>query len=220
MPNKKQNIGIVQNIPIKKSKSKFIFYKLFDYLNNYVQTLNNSKIFAGLMIITLNIASKFVNIKLGKTLEAYLKYSFSRQILVFAIAWMGTRDIYIALVVTICFTICTEYLFHEDSSFFILSPEFRDYHISLLENHENMSENIMEEKINAAIEILEKVKKQNKQNSGNKISEETDEINKQVNDDRDEDNDFKKNKYRDHMIPKNSRDLVSENADFQAYSFR
>ena len=69
------------------------------------------------MIITLNIVSKFANFKLSKSLEAYFKYTFSRQILVFAIAWMGTRDIYIALIIMILFVICTEYLFHEESHF-------------------------------------------------------------------------------------------------------
>lgn len=119
------------------------------------------------MIITLNIASKFVNIKLGKTLESYLKYTFSRQILVFAIAWMGTRDIYIAFLVTICFVILTEYLLHEDSRFFILPAEIRDYHISKLENMEN----ITPDEIKKAKEVLEKAEKQNAANTNNASEE-------------------------------------------------
>jgi hypothetical protein len=134
--------------------------KIFRYINGHVQTLNNSKIFAGLMIITLNIVSKFANFKLSKTLEAYLKYTFSRQVLVFAIAWMGTRDIYIALFITLCFTLLTEHLFHEDSPFFVLSEDFRDYHISLLETDGN-GENVTMEDVIKAKAILEKAKKQN-----------------------------------------------------------
>jgi hypothetical protein len=131
---------------------------IFSYLNNQVQALNNSKIFAGLMIITLNIVSKFVNIKLGKTMEAYFKYSFSKQLLVFAIAWMGTRDIYIAIFITMCFVIATDYLFHEDSPFFVLSENFRDYHIDLLDNDNN--EKVTEEDVRKAKNILERAKKQ------------------------------------------------------------
>ena len=52
-------------------------------INDKVQMLNNSKIFAGIMIIILNISSRFVNLKLSKTMESYLKHSFSKQILVF-----------------------------------------------------------------------------------------------------------------------------------------
>ena len=134
--------------------------KIFRYINGHVHTLNNSKIFAGLMIITLNIVSKFANFKLSKTLEAYFKYTFSRQVLVFAIAWMGTRDIYVALFITLCFSVLTEHLFHEDSPFFVLSEDFRDYHIGLLETDGN-GENVTMEEVIKAKAVLEKAKKQN-----------------------------------------------------------
>jgi hypothetical protein len=142
-----------------KDTNKYTITKLFSYLHDNVQAINNSKIFAGLMIITLNIVSKFANIKLSKTLESYFKFTFSRQILVFAIAWMGTRDIYIALFITVLFVIFTEYLFHEDSMFFMLPEEFKDYHISLLEN-ENGSDTVTEEDVRRAKEVLEKAKRQ------------------------------------------------------------
>jgi hypothetical protein len=131
---------------------------IFSYLHNQVQVLNGSKIFAGIMIILLNISSKYVNIKLSKTMESYLKHTFSKQILVFAIAWMGTREIYVALFITLIFTICIEYLFHEDSMFFCLPEQFKDYHIELLENQE-----VSEEDIKKAKEILEKAKTQKKE---------------------------------------------------------
>jgi hypothetical protein len=130
---------------------------IFSYLHNQVQVLNDSKIFAGIMIITLNIASRFVNIKLSKTMESYLKHTFSKQILVFAIAWMGTREIYVAFFISILFTICFEYLFHEESMFFCLPEEFKDYHIELLENAD-----VSDEDIKKAKEVLEKAKAQNK----------------------------------------------------------
>ena len=138
---------------------------IFSYLHLNVQSINNSKLFAGLMIITLNIASKFVTIKLSKSMEAYLKYTFSRQILVFAIAWMGTRDIYVALMITIMFIIVTDHLFHEDSIFCCLTDEFKDYHISLLDS-ENNKDKISDEDIRKAKEVLEKAKAQNKDIAG------------------------------------------------------
>jgi hypothetical protein len=147
-------------VKISKKEKTHEIKNIFGFLHNQIQALNNSKIFAGLMIITLNIVSKFVNIKLSKTMESYLKYTFSKQILVFAIAWMGTRDIYIALFITIVFVICMEYLFHEDSQFYILPESFRDHHLTLLENDKN-GENITDEDIKKAKEILEKANIQN-----------------------------------------------------------
>ena len=135
---------------------------MFDYLHSNIQRINESKIFAGLMIITLNIVSKYVNIGLSKSMESYLKYTFSRQLLVFSIAWMGTRDIYIAFFITVIFTICAEYLFNEDSVFCVLSEDFRDYHSTLIENDVANTDKITEEDIEKAKSILEKAKKQNK----------------------------------------------------------
>ena len=125
---------------------------MLDYLHSKIQRINESKIFAGLMIITLNIVSKYVNLGLSKSMESYLKYTFSRQLLVFSIAWMGTRDIYIALFITIIFTICAEYLFNEDSVFCVLSEDFRDYHSTLIDNDKNNSEKITDEEIKKAKE--------------------------------------------------------------------
>ena len=135
---------------------------MFDYLHSNIQRINDSKVFAGLMIITLNIVSKYVNIGLSKSMESYLKYTFSRQLLVFSIAWMGTRDIYIAFFITFVFSICTEYLFNEDSVFCILSEDFQDYHKTLVDNETNNSDKVTDDDIQKAKDVLEKAKNQNK----------------------------------------------------------
>jgi hypothetical protein len=91
------------------------FAGLLYYVNNHVKALNESKIFAGVMIIIINIASKFVTFKVSKTVESYLKFNFSRDVLVFAITWMGTRDIYIAIGMTCLFIFIADYLLNENS---------------------------------------------------------------------------------------------------------
>lgn len=127
----------------KTSKQHFSkpITNLFAYVHNYIYALNSSKLFAGLMIIILNIASRFVTIKLSKTMEAYLKYTFSRQVLIFAIAWMGTRDIYIALIISIVFMFCMDYLFNEESRFCCLPETFTDYHVDLFHTNQNNGTN-------------------------------------------------------------------------------
>jgi len=128
-------------------------YNLLNVVNNHVQTINNSKIFAGLMIIILNIASRFVNLKLSKNVELYLKHTFSKQILVFAIAWMGTRDIYVALLITIGFIVLVDYLCNEDSKLCCIPEAFTQYHLDL-------DNKVTEIEVNKANEVLERAKKQ------------------------------------------------------------
>jgi hypothetical protein len=119
---------------MKKISQKFkkIFASIFKYLDNNIQVMNQSKIFAGLMIIILNIASKFVIIQLPQTVESYLKFTFSRDLLVFAIAWMGTRDIYIALGIVFTFIFIIDFLCNEKSPFCVLPENFIDRHVEKL----------------------------------------------------------------------------------------
>jgi len=158
------------------TESTDIIGRTFQYLHNNVQVLNNSKIFAGFMIIVLNIASKFVTIKLSKSMESYMKYTFSKQILVFAIAWMGTRDIYIAFFISILFIICMDYLFNEESGFCCLPESFTAYHSNLMDNDDKTNnanlpgglvvknaDVVSDDEIKKAQEVLEKAKAQNTQ---------------------------------------------------------
>lgn len=140
--------------------------ELFKYLSKnmtsidgQIQLLNNSKIFAGIMIIILNISSRFVNIKLSKSMESYLKHSFSKQLLVFAIAWMGSRDIYTAAIITIIFILINEYFFNEDSSLCCLPESFKDYHLNIDEDGDGV---ISEEELEKAKKIVEKADEQKK----------------------------------------------------------
>jgi hypothetical protein len=93
-------------------------------------------------------------------MEAYLKYTFSKQILVFAMAWMGTRDIYIALLITIVFTICIEFLFNEESQFCLLPESFTDYHLDLLDKKDENNTGaggVSNDDLKKAKDILEKL---------------------------------------------------------------
>ena len=45
----------------------------------------------------MNIGSKYITIEFSKSQEQYLRNSIGRQLLIFAISWMGSRDILVAL---------------------------------------------------------------------------------------------------------------------------
>ena len=109
-----------------QSEKSISYSSIFKYLHDVISRVNESKIFAGVMIIILNIASRFVTIKLSKSMESYSKYTFSKQLLIFAIAWMGTRDIYIALIILSLFVVILECFLDEESSLCILPEGFKE----------------------------------------------------------------------------------------------
>jgi hypothetical protein len=92
----------------------------FEKIHGNVMNLNNSKFFAGVVMIMLNVGSKFIPIQFSKSAEEYLKKSLSKIMLVFAMSWMGTRDIYTAVLLTGVFVILSDYLFNEESVFCIV----------------------------------------------------------------------------------------------------
>jgi len=139
--------------PILTENSGIFDYIKFAFLYSHqqIQYLNNSKIFAGIIVIILNIAGKFVNFKLSKTMESYMKHTFSRNALVFCIAWMGSREIYVAILITLLCILIMDFICNENSKFCMLPETFTTYHISLIE-----SDKPTQEEINNAQKILER----------------------------------------------------------------
>ena len=140
-----------------------IFTPLFNtisYINHRVMYMNNSKFFAGIIMILLNVGSKFIQIQFSKSTEEYMKYTVTKQILVFAMAWMGTRDIYTALGLTAIFTILSDHLFNEESNLCIVPHKYRVLHKLIDTNNDGV---VSETELIAAIAVLEKAKKEKQQ---------------------------------------------------------
>ena len=104
------------------------FLHLYDHAHGHMKYMNDSKIFAGLMVVMLNVSTKFVPFRLSRTMERFLKKSVSRNLLVFAICWVGTRDIFIAILFTTIFILLFDFLFNEESSWCVLPKDFVDHH--------------------------------------------------------------------------------------------
>ena len=133
------------------------FMNILSFINHHIMYLNNSKFFAGIVMILLNVGSKFISIQFSKSTEEYMKYTISKQLLVFAMAWMGTRDIYAALGLTAVFTILSEHLFNEESSMCIVPHHYRVLDKLIDTNEDGV---VSEPELAAAIAVLEKAKKE------------------------------------------------------------
>ena len=134
-----------------------IIYNSLDFVHNHIMFLNNSKFFAGIIMILLNIGSKFIAIQFSRSTEEYLKLNVTKQILVFAMAWMGTRDIYTALILTAVFTVLSDHLFNEESPYCLVPKKYRVLAKIVDTNNDGI---ISEQEINDAISILEKARRE------------------------------------------------------------
>jgi len=133
-----------------------LIYEPIAFVHNHIMFLNNSKFFAGVVMILLNVGSKFISIQFSKSTEEYLKLNVTKQLLVFSMAWMGTRDIYTSLVLTAVFTVLSDHLFNEESPYCCVPHKYRILSKIVDENKDG---NISEQEINNAIAVLEKAKR-------------------------------------------------------------
>lgn len=132
---------------------------IVNYVHDHILYLNNNKFFAGVMMILLNVGSKFLPITFSKSTEEYLKWSISKQILIFAMAWMATRDIYTSLVLTAVFIILSDNLFNEESNYCVV-PEYYRVMSKLVDNDKD--DQITQEEIDHAKDVLFKANQQTK----------------------------------------------------------
>jgi len=86
-----------------------------------------------------------------------MKYSVSKQLLVFSMAWMGTRDIYTALGLTAVFTVLSDYLFNEECSLCIVPHKYRVLHKLLDTNEDGV---VTEPEVAAALAVLDKANRE------------------------------------------------------------
>ena len=126
---------------------------------SFMKTLNESKLFAGLAMLMLNIGSKYIVIELSPNQESYLKNSLARQLLIFSMAWMGTKDILTSLFITAAFVILTGFLFNEKSKFCMLPSYFKNIKKHLDTNKDGV---VSKKEIDDAIKVLNNAKKQKK----------------------------------------------------------
>ena len=132
----------------------------FDTFDSQVKTLNDSKYFAGIIMILINIGSRFIDIKFSKNQEKFIKYIFNKEVLIFAVSWRATGDIYMALILTVIFAVSVNIIFNDECAYCILPEKMTNYSSFDL----NGDGEITDDEIEKAKELLKNVEKNKKRN--------------------------------------------------------
>ena len=141
---------------VKKEIAKKISDKNFKFLNinDFFNNIASNKLFLGLMMIFMNIGSRYIEIKLTKGQEMVVK-NIAREVLIFTIAFMGSRDIFIALIITAVFIILSNFVFNENSKFNILPEKYKKINSIIDTNNDGI---VSQEEIDKAYDILKKAR--------------------------------------------------------------
>jgi uncharacterized membrane protein len=100
--------------------------------------ISNNKLFIGFVMIMLNIGGRYLSMELPKNVERLFESTWMRIFVVFCISFMGTRDIKIALIITLLFVILMKFLFHEESHCCILPDRISKESIETKKKQEEM----------------------------------------------------------------------------------
>ena len=102
----------------------------------------------------MNIGSRYIEIKLTKGQEMIVK-NIAREVLIFTIAFMGSRDIFIALIITAVFIILSNFVFNENSKFNMLPEKYKKINSIIDTNDDGI---VSQEEIDKAYDILKKAR--------------------------------------------------------------
>ena len=124
---------------------------IFNSLTNLTGGLNENKYFIGVMMIAVNIGSRFIITELSDSQKKMINNQNLRRLFIFGVFFMATRDIVSSLILTIMFVLLISGLFNEDSD------------LSLIPKEEGVKEKVNkkvnnDKKLQDAIDLLQDVK--------------------------------------------------------------
>ena len=136
-----------------KNYKKFLKKYKFDI---FMKDLGTNKLLIGVFMIFMNIGSRYIELKLTKGQEMILK-NIAREVLIFTIAFIHTKDLIISFIITGIFIILANFVFNEKSKYSILPEKYKKLASLVDTNNDNV---ISENEINKAYDILKKARGQ------------------------------------------------------------
>jgi hypothetical protein len=136
---------------------------LLENLQRGLFSLNNSKFIAGVIMILVNIGGRYVDLRFSQSQEAFMRGSFARELFIFAVAWMSTKDLVTSILLTAAFMILANYLFNEQSSLCVLPARYKNLDKVLDTNKDGIVSSGEIAKAHATLAKADKQDKRNKQ---------------------------------------------------------
>ena len=85
-----------------------------------IHEINMNPYVLGVAYILLNLGGRFMVLSVSPAQEAFLQNIVFRPLLLFAIMFIGTRNLVVAFWMTIAVLVALHYLFNENSSWYLL----------------------------------------------------------------------------------------------------
>lgn len=97
---------------------------MLEYL---LTSLNASKLFSVFIIFIMNIGSKYMAKDVPVAVDLIFENFWARMFVVFCVAFVSTRDIFMSLIITMLFILLFKYILNEKSSTCVIRKRIDDY---------------------------------------------------------------------------------------------
>lgn len=81
--------------------------------------LNTNPYFIGLMMLLLNLGGRFIGMEISKEQEKVFQHPWVRRALIFTVLFVATRNVVVALIMTIFVLLILSFLFNENSDLYL-----------------------------------------------------------------------------------------------------
>ena len=125
MPKDKKNSLTRGHIAALWASSLIPISHSLTFARDRLRLVNESKLFAGIVMLMLNIGSRYVSLPFSRPAEEFLRANLSSPLLIFAVAWMGTHDIYTSLCITAVFFFIAQYILNDHSPICLIPNKYR-----------------------------------------------------------------------------------------------
>ena len=82
-------------------------------------TLNTNPYFIGVMMLLLNLGGRFLGMEMSKSQEKFFQQVWVRRFFIFTVLFIATRNILVALFLTVIVLLVLSYLFNENSGLYL-----------------------------------------------------------------------------------------------------
>ena len=89
-------------------------------VENYINFLNTSKVFAGCIMLLTNLGGRYIVNELPNNIEKIFNHPWVRMLIIFSLFFFTIRDIKTSILLTLLFILVFKFLLDENSRFCIL----------------------------------------------------------------------------------------------------
>lgn len=89
-------------------------------INILVAALNSSRFFAACVMLLMNIGGRYISKDIPDYIFNIFEYPIMRALIVFSVAFIASRDVKVALIISLIFVVVFKYLLDEKSNVCVL----------------------------------------------------------------------------------------------------